>query len=86
MEIRDRVVELRRVRARNLVPNPKNWRRHPTVQADAQADPVGDLIPLGPALPQTPAATTSWIAVGPGGGFPSGSGDQLPGAPGLVPR
>jgi len=35
MEIRDRVVELRRVRARELVPNPKNWRRHPKVQANA---------------------------------------------------
>ena len=35
MEIRDRVVELRRVRARDLLPNPKNWRRHPKVQADA---------------------------------------------------
>jgi DNA modification methylase len=35
MEIRDRVVEMRRVRARELVPNPKNWRRHPKVQADA---------------------------------------------------
>ena len=35
MEIRDRVVELRRVRARELVPNPKNWRRHPKVQAAA---------------------------------------------------
>jgi len=35
MEIRDRVVELRRVRANDLVPNPKNWRRHPKVQANA---------------------------------------------------
>jgi hypothetical protein len=35
MEIRDRVVELRRVRARELLPNPKNWRRHPKVQAAA---------------------------------------------------
>ena len=35
MEIRDRVVELRRVRARDLLPNPKNWRRHPKVQANA---------------------------------------------------
>jgi ParB-like chromosome segregation protein Spo0J len=35
MEIRDRVVELRRVQARDLLPNPKNWRRHPKVQADA---------------------------------------------------
>ena len=35
MEIRDRVLELRRVQARELLPNPKNWRRHPKVQADA---------------------------------------------------
>src|ERR1700732_3402228 len=35
MEIRGRVVELRRVRARELVPNPKNWRRHPKAQAEA---------------------------------------------------
>jgi ParB-like chromosome segregation protein Spo0J len=35
MEIRDRVLELRRVRAVDLAPNPKNWRRHPKVQADA---------------------------------------------------
>ena len=35
MEIRNRVVELRRVRAKELVPNPKNWRRHPKVQANA---------------------------------------------------
>jgi DNA modification methylase len=34
-EIRDRVVELKRVRARDIVPNPKNWRRHPKIQADA---------------------------------------------------
>ncbi len=33
--IRDRVVELRRVRARDLLPNPKNWRKHPEVQAGA---------------------------------------------------
>ena len=32
MEIRDRVVELRRVRAKDLIPNKKNWRRHPKVQ------------------------------------------------------
>jgi DNA modification methylase len=35
MEIRDRVVRLIRVRAKDLVPNPKNWRRHPKVQANA---------------------------------------------------
>jgi len=33
--IRDRVRELRRVPARDLIPNPKNWRRHPKAQADA---------------------------------------------------
>ncbi len=33
--IRDRIVELRRVRARDLLPNPKNWRKHPAVQASA---------------------------------------------------
>ena len=33
--IRDRVLDLRRVRAGDLLPNPKNWRRHPKPQADA---------------------------------------------------
>jgi len=33
--IRDRVVGLRRVRASELIPNPKNYRRHPKAQADA---------------------------------------------------
>src|ERR1700731_400630 len=33
--IRDRVRELRRVRAGDLLSNPKNWRRHPKAQADA---------------------------------------------------
>jgi DNA modification methylase len=33
--IRDRIRELRRVRAADLVPNPKNWRRHPKAQAAA---------------------------------------------------
>ena len=35
MQIRDRVKELRRVRAGDLVPNPKNWRTHPQAQQDA---------------------------------------------------
>lgn len=35
MKIRDRIVELVRVPASELVPNPKNWRTHPTAQADA---------------------------------------------------
>jgi DNA modification methylase len=35
MEIRDRIRELRRVRAKDLIPNPKNWRRHPRQQRSA---------------------------------------------------
>lgn len=35
MKIRDRIVELRRVKASDLAPNPKNWRKHPKAQADA---------------------------------------------------
>jgi hypothetical protein len=33
--IRDRIRELRRVRAAELLQNPKNWRRHPKAQVDA---------------------------------------------------
>ena len=35
MQIKDRIKELRRVRAGDLIPNPKNWRTHPTAQQDA---------------------------------------------------
>lgn len=35
MRIRDRIRELRRVPARDLLPNPKNWRTHPDTQRDA---------------------------------------------------
>ncbi len=35
MKIRDRVKELRRVKASDLIPNPKNWRTHPGDQQDA---------------------------------------------------
>jgi hypothetical protein len=35
MQIRDRIKELRRVPARQLRPNPKNWRAHPAAQQDA---------------------------------------------------
>lgn len=35
MKIRDRIVDLRRVRAGDLIPNPKNWRTHPRAQQDA---------------------------------------------------
>lgn len=35
MQIRDRVKELRRVRAGDLRPSPRNWRTHPKAQRDA---------------------------------------------------
>ena len=35
MKIRDRIVELRRVPASELRPNPKNWRTHQEAQANA---------------------------------------------------
>ena len=35
MEIRDRIKELRRVKAKDLLPNSKNWRVHPKAQAAA---------------------------------------------------
>jgi hypothetical protein len=35
MQIRDRIKELRRVRAGDLQPNPRNWRLHPPEQQDA---------------------------------------------------
>ncbi len=35
MHIRDRIKELRRVRAADLQPHPKNWRTHPDIQRDA---------------------------------------------------
>jgi DNA modification methylase len=35
MRIRDRIKELRRVPARELQPNPKNWRVHPAAQQEA---------------------------------------------------
>ena len=34
MQIRDRIKELRRVKASELLPNPKNWRVHPTAQQE----------------------------------------------------
>ena len=35
MKIRDRIKELRRVKASELLPNPKNWRTHPEAQQNA---------------------------------------------------
>ena len=35
MQIKNRIKELRQVKASELLPNPKNWRRHPAGQANA---------------------------------------------------
>ena len=35
IQIRDRIKELRRVKAKELLANPKNWRRHPKAQVEA---------------------------------------------------
>lgn len=35
MKIRDRIRELRRVPAKDLIPNERNWRRHPKAQQEA---------------------------------------------------
>jgi hypothetical protein len=41
--IRDRVVELRKVPANTIKPNPWNWRLHPQNQRDALAETVEDI-------------------------------------------
>ena len=41
--IRDRIKELRRVKAKELLPNPKNWRRHPKAQAEALRGLLGEI-------------------------------------------
>ncbi len=43
MQIRDRIKELRRVRAGDLVSNPKNWRTHPDAQRDALRGVLADV-------------------------------------------
>lgn len=42
-EFRDRIKELRRVRASELVPNDKNWRTHPKAQSDALKGVLGEI-------------------------------------------
>lgn len=43
MNVRDRIVELRRVPASELRPNKKNWRTHPKAQADALRGVLADI-------------------------------------------
>lgn len=41
--IRDRVIEMRHVRGRDLVPDPRNWRRHPPAQTAALRGVLDDV-------------------------------------------
>jgi len=41
--LRDRVIELRRIRAGDLKPNPKNWRLHPEGQRSAMQQMLADI-------------------------------------------
>lgn len=43
MKIRDRIKELRRVKASEILPNPKNWRTHPKAQQDALRGMLADI-------------------------------------------
>lgn len=43
MQVRDRVKELRRVSAKDLIPNPRNWRTHPKKQQDAMKSILAEI-------------------------------------------
>jgi len=43
MKIKDRIKELRRVKASELMPNPKNWRTHPATQSSALKGMLADV-------------------------------------------
>jgi hypothetical protein len=43
MKIKNRIRELRYVKASELAPNPKNWRTHPKEQADALRGVLGEI-------------------------------------------
>ncbi len=43
MLFRDRIKSLRRVRASDIAPHPKNWRRHPKAQRDALTAALGEI-------------------------------------------
>ena len=43
VDIRDRIVELRRVKASDLIPNPKNWRKHPIAQKAAMSGVLAEV-------------------------------------------
>jgi hypothetical protein len=50
MKIRDRVKELRRVRAGDLVPHPKNWRTHSRYQRDVLRGVLNEIGMVGALL------------------------------------
>jgi predicted enzyme related to lactoylglutathione lyase len=50
MSLRDRVVELRRVPADQLLPHPRNWRTHPKVQRNALRGALDEVGFAGAAL------------------------------------
>jgi DNA modification methylase len=43
MQIKNRIKELRLVKASELLPNPKNWRTHPKAQADAMRGALAEI-------------------------------------------
>lgn len=50
MKIKDRIKELRRVPAKDLAPNPRNWRTHPVQQRDALKGVLAEIGWAGAAL------------------------------------
>ena len=76
MRIRDRIKELRRVKASELRPHPKNWRVHPAAQQDAYVklcaalcaayglDPTRDIIAHAEWTPRKidPAGPSAWAS------------------------
>ena len=43
MKIRDRIIELKRVKAKELSPHPSNWRTHPQKQQDAMRGALAEI-------------------------------------------
>ena len=50
MKIRDRIKSFRRVKASELLPNPRNWRRHPEGQREALRGLLAEIGFAGAAL------------------------------------
>ena len=50
MKLRDRIKSLRRVKASDLLPNPRNWREHSEAQADAMRGILAEVGYVGAVL------------------------------------